>query len=84
MVAFAFVTKRNKRQARLKPLQTSWTSWRVKPQDAMDICAPADFLPSCSITQIGPFIGQAAAQPKTAAKVQDQEQEEMRDRAIPA
>lgn len=69
MVAFAFVTKRNKRQARLKPLQTSWTSWRVKPQDTMDICAPADFLPSCSITQIGPFIGQAAAQPKTAAKV---------------
>lgn len=82
MVAFAFVTKRNKRQARLKPLQTSWTSWRVKPQDAMNVCAPADFLPSCSISQIGPFIGRAEDGGKGQGEVQ--QQEAMRDRGIPA
>ena len=28
----------------------------LKPEDAMDICAPAEFLPSCSIAQIGKYL----------------------------
>jgi hypothetical protein len=31
----------------------------LKPEDAMDICAPEEFLPSCSIAEVGKFLSPA-------------------------
>jgi hypothetical protein len=36
----------------------------LKPETAMAICAPADFLPSCSIVEVGKFLAGAAATSK--------------------
>ncbi|GLR86476.1 hypothetical protein [Bradyrhizobium iriomotense] len=41
---------------------------RLKPEQAMGICAPAEFLPSCSITTVGKFLGNAAAKSKPKGK----------------
>src|SRR5262249_18979533 len=40
----------------------------LKPEQAMGICAPAEFLPSCSITTVGKFLGSAAAKSKAKGK----------------
>jgi hypothetical protein len=42
----------------------------LEPQQAMDICAAADFLPSCSIAQIGDQLSgkPAKAKPKKSKK----------------
>ncbi len=41
---------------------------QLTPEQAMNICAPAEFLPSCAITTVGQYLGNAAASADPGAK----------------